>query len=236
MYSKIVESLYTRWSGQLGIKDKKVFERVADSVKTLITSEDQIPQFVEGAEAMLKMTQSEADKVRTELSARVKALEGEKAELEAKLTGKQPEEKPEKPAEQSDMAAAIAAAVADEMAKVVNPLKEELATFKAAKAKEDAVSALDKFVSEWDYAGGFPKERDLAKHIAMKVYKAGGEQMTGEQLIAAFRDEFDPAVKEKGVTDFSKPFKGDGGGESHSARFEAMAKRQSERQGAVAAE
>ncbi len=60
--------------------------------------------------------------------------------------------------------------------------------------------------------------------------------MTGEQLIAAFREEFDPAVKSKGVTDFSKPFQSDGaGGDNHKARFEEMAKRQEERQGAVAA-
>ena len=112
---------------------------------------------------------------------------------------------------------------------------EKLTVFETTRAKETAVAALDKFCADWDYAGGFPKERDEAKRIALKIYKAGGEQMNGEQLIAAFREEFDPAVKSKGVTDFSQPFKSDGGaGDNAQARFEAMAKRQQERQGAVA--
>lgn len=139
-----------------------------------------------------------------------------------------PDPKPETP----DIAALIEAA----LDKKLNPITERLNTFESTRAKETAVAALDKLCAEWDYAQGFPKERDEAKRIALKVYKAGGEQMTGEQLIAAFREEFDPAVKSKGVTDFSKPFQSDGaGGDNHKARFEEMAKRQEERQGAVAA-
>ncbi len=52
--------------------------------------------------------------------------------------------------------------------------------------------------------------------------------MTGEQLIAAFREEFDPAVKSKGVTDFSKPFQSDGAGgdnQKHASRRWLNAKR-----------
>ena len=127
-----------------------------------------------------------------------------------------PEPQPETP----DIAALIEAA----LDKKLNPITERLNTFESTRAKETAVAALDKFCNEWDYAGGFPKERDEAKRIALKVYKAGGEQMTGEQLIAAFREEFDPAVKSKGVTDFSKPFQSDGGAGGDDADFSAFDK------------
>ena len=192
----------------LGLAES-AFERVAAFGETFITSDEQIESFVKASEAMLKAEQSAADKVRTELNAKIKGLEGEKADLEAKLNGNnQPEPNPEpKPQDTPDIATIVAQAVAA----AINPLKEEMTAFKATRAKETAVAALDKFCADWDYAGGFPKERDEAKRIALKIYKAGGEQMNGEQLIAAFREEFDPAVKSKGVTDFSKPFKSDGG-------------------------
>lgn len=193
---------------QLGLSDS-AFERVATFGETFITSDEQIESFVKASEAMLKAEQSAADKVRTELNAKIKGLEGEKADLEAKLNGNNPPEpNPEpKPQDTPDIAAIVAQAVAA----AINPLQEKLTAFEATRAKETAVAALDKFCADWDYAGGFPKERDEAKRIALKIYKAGGEQMNGEQLIAAFREEFDPAVKSKGVTDFSKPFKSDGG-------------------------
>lgn len=230
MKQKIKEALITRWSNQLGIKDEKVFEGVATSVEPLITSDEQLTQFVEGAKDMLTQPQSYADKVRTELNAKLKEAESAKAELEAKLNGNQPnpEPKPETP----DIAALIEAA----LDKKLNPITERLDTFESARAKETAVAALDKLCAEWDYAQGFPKERDEAKRIALKVYKAGGEQMNAEQLIAAFREEFDPAVKSKGVTDFSKPFQSDGGagGDNRQAEFEAFAKRQEERMANVA--
>ena len=192
----------------LGLAES-AFERVAAFGETFITSDEQIESFVKAAEAMLKAEQSAADKVRTELNAKIKGLEGEKANLEAKLNGNNsPEPNPEpKPQDTPDIATIVAQAVAA----AINPLQEKLTAFEATRAKETAVAALDKFCADWDYAGGFPKERDEAKRIALKIYKAGGEQMNGEQLIAAFREEFDPAVKSKGVTDFPKPFKSDGG-------------------------
>lgn len=231
MKQKLLNALKEGYK-QLGLSES-AFERVAAFGETFITSDEQIESFVKAAEAMLRHEQSEADKVRTELNAKIKGLEGVKAELEAKLNGNQPNPEPKPQPEQPDIAAIVAQAVTAAVA----PLQEKLNAFETTRAKETAVAALDKLCAEWDYAQGFPKERDEAKRIALKVYKAGGEQMTGEQLIAAFREEFDPAVKSKGVTDFSKPFQSDGGtgGDSHKARFEEMAKRQEERQGAVAA-
>lgn len=207
MKQKLLNALKEGYKN-LGLAES-AFERVAAFGETFITSDEQIESFVKAAEAMLKAEQSAADKVRTELNAKIKGLEGEKADLEAKLNGNNPPEpNPEpKPQDTPDIATIVAQAVAA----AINPLKEEMTAFKATRAKETAVAALDKFCADWDYAGGFPKERDEAKRIALKIYKAGGEQMNGEQLIAAFREEFDPAVKSKGVTDFSKPFKSDDG-------------------------
>lgn len=207
MKQKLLNALKEGYKN-LGLAES-AFERVAAFGETFITSDEQIESFVKAAEAMLKAEQSAADKVRTELNAKIKGLEGEKADLEAKLNGNNPPEpNPEpKPQDTPDIATIVAQAVAA----AINPLQEKLTAFEATRAKETAVAALDKFCADWDYAGGFPKERDEAKRIALKIYKAGGEQMNGEQLIAAFREEFDPAVKSKGVTDFSKPFQSDDG-------------------------
>lgn len=208
-----------------GVSDEAI-GRVAALGATVNMNAEQIAAFVAAAEPMFKKEQSEADRVRTELNAKIKGLEGEKADLEAKLNGNQPPEpNPEpKPQDTPDIASIVAQAVAA----AINPLQEKLNAFETTRAKETAVATLDKFCADWDYAGGFPKERDEAKRIALKVYKAGGEQMNGEQLIAAFREEFDPAVKSKGVTDFSQPFKSDGGageGDADFSSFDRAAKK-----------
>lgn len=208
MKQKLLNALKEGYKN-LGLAES-AFERVAAFGETFITSDEQIESFVKAAEAMLKAEQSAADKVRTELNAKIKGLEGEKADLEAKLNGNQPPEvKPE-----DDKVPAWAQQLLEQnkaLAEQNKSFAEKLTAFETTRAKETAVAALDKFCADWDYAGGFPKERDEAKRIALKIYKAGGEQMNGEQLIAAFREEFDPAVKSKGVTDFSQPFKSDGG-------------------------
>lgn len=219
MKQKIKEAL-KQGHKKLGLSDE-VFERVAASVETFITDESAIEGFVnsESTLSLLRSYQSINDKVR-DLERFVPKPNNTPKVDEPDNGNNPPEPKPETP----DIAALIEAA-----------LDKRLNTFESARAKETAVAALDKLCAEWDYAQGFPKERDEAKRIALKVYKAGGEQMTGEQLIAAFREEFDPAVKSKGVTDFSKPFQSDGGaGDNHKARFERMAKRIEEQQGAVA--
>ena len=205
MKQKLLNALKEGYKN-LGLAES-AFERVAAFGETFITSDEQIESFVKAAEAMLKAEQSAADKVRTELNAKIKGLEGEKADLEAKLNGNQSTEvKPE-----DDKVPAWAQQLLEQnkaLAEQNKSFAEKLTAFETTRAKETAVAALDKFCADWDYAGGFPKERDEAKRIALKIYKAGGEQR-----IAAFREEFDPAVKSKGVTDFSKPFKSDGGAE-----------------------
>lgn len=187
---------------QLGIGDE-VFERVAASVETLITDESAIEGFVnsENTLNLLKSYQSVNDRLRAA------EAKNEPAPKPSDNGNNNPEPKPEPKPNTPDIADIVAKAVAA----AINPLQEKLTAFETTRAKETAVAALEKMCAEWDYAQGFPKERDEAKRIALKVYKAGGEQMNGEQLIAAFREEFDPAVKSKGVTDFSQPFKNDDG-------------------------
>lgn len=191
----------------LGLNDEAL-ERVATSVETLVTDETGLDAFVKNkaVEALMKFEQADADRKRTALK---KLGEGGK---QTAINGKQPDSDAQPTEPQGVDVDALLERLTAAIDAKLNPLQEELADFKAAKAKEDAVAALDNFVNGWDYAGGFPQERDLAKRVAMKVYRAGGEKMSGDELIAAFREEFDPAVKAKGVTDFTKPFKSDGGG------------------------
>lgn len=207
MKKKIKEALQ-QGHRNLGLSDE-VFERVAAFVETFITDEADIDKYVKSelVNSLLKFEQADADRKRAK-------REGEKKES---ANGNQsPEPKPEDdkvPAwaqlllEQNETLAEQNETLAEQN----KSFAEKLNAFETTRAKETAVAALNKFCNEWDYAGGFPKERDEAKRIALKLYKAGGEKMNGEQLIAAFREEFDPAVKDKGVTDFSKPFQSDGG-------------------------
>ena len=222
MKQKIKEAL-KQGHKKLGVSDE-VFERVAASVETFITDESQIDGFVQSENTLnlLKSYQSMADKVR-DYERHNKPQPNNTPNPNPSDPGNQPNPNPETP--KQDEVPSWAQTLIDSnnaQKEYIKTLSDELASIKAAKAKEDAVSALNNFVNDWDYAGGFPKERDLAKRVAMKVYKAGGEQMNGEQLIAAFREEFDPAVKEKGVTDFSQPFKGDGGGGEADADFSSF--------------
>ena len=225
MKQKIKEAVQ-QLNKTLGLSESTVDGLVAFAM-TVVKDESEIEGFVnsEAFKGLLKSYQSEADKVRTKTSDSKKAeYEAKIAELEAKLNGNNPPEpNPETKPQGLDVDALVGRLNAAWEQKL-QPLQEKLNAFETTRAKETAVAALDKLCAEWDYAQGFPKERDEAKRIALKVYKAGGEQMNAEQLIAAFREEFDPAVKDKGVTDFSKPFQSDGGaGTSESEKNAAFA-------------
>lgn len=219
MKQKLLAALEQRYCGAIGSKNE-IYEKVVTAYGNLITSEEQIPDIVAGVEPLLKTFQSVNDKLRA-----FENKQKPEPTPQPSDNGNQPNPNPEpKPQDTSDIAALIEAA----LDKKLNPITEKLNAFETTRAKETAVAALDKFCANWDYAGGFPKERDEAKRIALKIYKAGGEQMNGEQLIAAFREEFDPAVKSKGVTDFSQPFKSDGGageGDADFSSFDRAAKK-----------
>ena len=216
MKQKLLAALEQRYGGTLGSKNE-IYEKVVTAYGNLITSEEQIPDIVAGVEPLLKQYQSVNDKLRT--------LEKKNEPPKPSENGNQtnPEDKQDPPKDET--VPAWAQAIIDsnnELRESNKALSEKIAGFEAAKAKETAVAALDKFVGEWDYAKGFPSESELAKRIALKVYKAGGETMTGEQLIAAYREEFDPAVKAKGVMDFTKPFEASGGAGEEDADFSSF--------------
>lgn len=192
---------------QLGLSDS-AFERVATFGETFITSDEQIESFVKASEAMLKAEQSEADKVRTELNAKIKGLEGEKADLEAKLNGNNPPEpNPEpKPQDTPDIAAIVAQAVAA----AINPLQEKLNAFESAKTAEQAVKqAQEKFCAD-EWVNGYPELRDSAWAQSMRIYNRTGKSMTADELHTEAMEIFKPLAKAKGL-DISKPFQSDGG-------------------------
>lgn len=209
MKQKIQNALEQEYKKRLGLGEEAL-ERAATFGATFITSEDQIAAFVAAAEPMLKAEQSAADKVRTELSAKIKGLEGEKAELEAKLkNGNPPNPNPEppKPTEQPDFKAMLAEALAD----VVNPLKEELATFKATEAAKSALSAAEATFKSNDYVKKYADEAADAWDRAMEMYEATGKKWTAEELGEKAMGYFNNLVKRKGV-DTTKPFEGEGAG------------------------
>lgn len=191
----------------LGLAES-AFERVATFGETFIKSDEQIADFVAKALPMLKAEQSAADKVRTELNAKIKGLEGEKADLEAKLNGSKPEPNPEPKPQNSpaDMAKIIAEAVAN----AIKPISDELAGFKAEKTVNDTIAAVNTRIDAWGYGKGYPKEMEKARKNAMELYEAYGKKWTADELEAKIKEKFNQEVYDKGI-DTSKPFKSDGG-------------------------
>lgn len=229
MKQKLLNALKEGYKN-LGLAES-AFERVAAFGETFITSDEQIESFVKASEAMLKAEQSAADRVRTELNAKIKGLEGEKADLEAKLNGNNlPEVKPEPKPETPDIADIVAQAVAA----AINPLQEKLTAFETAKSAELAVRTAQENFGADEWVNGYPELKESAWAQAMRIYERTGKSMTADELQAEAMEIFKPLAKAKGL-DISQPFKSDGGvGDNLQSRFEAMAKRQEERQGAVA--
>lgn len=201
----------------LGLSDE-VFGRVASSVETFITDEDSLKAWVSNPKTLelLQSYQSAADKVRTELNAKIKTIEGERDELKAKLAGNKPEPQPEpnpNPEPQPNpQPTDIAAIVQQAVATAVAPLQEKLTAFETANTQKSAVAALDELKATWDYAKGYPTECEDAYERVMELYEVSGKKWTADELKAKFTEKFNKAVSKKGV-DTSKPFQGDGGGD-----------------------
>ena len=204
----------------LGLSDE-VFERVAQAAETFITDEAQIEPFVGGAKSMLQMYQSMADKVRTNLSEKIKGLEAEKAALEAKLkTEKETPEKeqdaPKSESEANDVN--LAELVSKAVAAAVEPLQSKLAAFENAETQKGAVAAAIAKIDAWDYAKAYPKERKRAQKSAMELYEAYGKKWSAEELEAKIREKFTDEVSDRGI-DVTKPIKGDAAGETAKIDF-----------------
>ena len=198
MKKKILDALKQGYK-KLGLAEE-AFERVAAFGETFITSEEQISDFVKMSESLLKAEQSAADRVRTELNAKIKELEGEKSSLEAKLKDVKVEEVVEEP-KGEDISEVISKAIAE----AIKPISDELSAFKLSQSQKSAVDALDSLKSTWDYAKGYPDESDDAYERVMELYEVSGKKWTAEELTSKFKEKFNKAVAKKGV-DTSKPF------------------------------
>lgn len=191
-----------------GVSDEAI-GRVAALGATVNMNAEQIAVFVAAAEPMFKKEQSEADRVRTELNAKIKGLEGEKADLEAKLNGNQPPEPNPEPKPQEnpvDMAKIIAEAVAN----AIKPISDELAGFKAEKTVNDTIATVNTRIDAWGYGKGYPKEMAKARTNAMELYEAYGKKWTADELEAKIKEKFNQEVYDKGL-DTTKPYDSDGG-------------------------
>lgn len=198
MKKKILDALKQGYK-KLGLAEE-AFERVAALGETFITSEEQIPDFVKMSESLLKAEQSAADRVRTELNAKIKELEGEKSSLEAKLKDVKVEEVVEEP-KGNDISEVISKAIAE----AIKPISDELSAFKLSQSQKSAVDALDSLKATWDYAKGYPDESEDAYERVMELYEVSGKKWTAEELTSKFKEKFNKAVAKKGV-DTSKPF------------------------------
>lgn len=235
MKQKIKEAVQ-QLNKTLGLSESTVDGLVAFAM-TVVKDESEIEGFVnsEAFKGLLKSYQSEADKVRTKTSDSKKAeYEAKIAELEAKLNGNNPPEpNPETKPQGLDVDALVERLNAAWEQKL-QPLQEKLNAFETAKTAELAVKqAQEKFGAD-EWVNGYPELRDSAWTQAMRIYDRTGKSMTADELHTEAMEIFKPLAKAKGL-DISKPFQSDGGsGDNAQARFEAMAKRQQERQGAVA--
>lgn len=195
------------------------FERVAALGETFIKSEEDIAAFVKNAEAILKAEQSAADKVRTELNVKIKALEGDKAELEAKLKGSQTPEPAKEPmaspatepatpvAEPSEKVPAWAQALIDSN----KSLSGEIAAMKAERSAKTALTNAEATFKNNDYVKKYSDEATDAWERAIEMYDATGKTWTAEQLQEKAMGYFNKSVSKKGV-DITKPFDGEGAG------------------------
>lgn len=217
MKQKIKEALQQRHKN-LGLSDE-VFERVAASVETFITDENQIDGFVQSENTLnlLKSYQSVNDKLR----AFENKQKNEPAPTPSEPGNPTPEPKPE-PSPQNnpvDMAKMIAEAVTV----AIKPISDELAGFKAEKTVNDTIAAVNTRIDAWGYGKEFPKEMEKARKNAMELYEAYGKKWTADELEAKIKEKFNQEVYDKGI-DTTKPYDSDGasGGEAELDMTEVM--------------
>lgn len=228
MKQKIKEALRQEYKSRLELDDERL-DGVAAFASTFVTEESKIEEFVknEATLAMLKSYQSVLDKDRAKRN---------KPEPTPKPSdnGNQPPEPNPEPKPQGIDVDALVDRLNAAWEQKLQPLQEKLNAFETAKTAEQAVKqAQEKFGAD-EWVNGYPELRDSAWAQAMRIYDRTGKTMTADELHTEAMEIFRPLAKAKGL-DISKPFQSDGGaGDNAQARFEAMAKRQQERQGAVA--
>lgn len=196
---------------KLGLSDD-VFERVASSVETFIKDENALKAWVSSPSTLelLQSYQSNADKIRTELNAKITTIEGEKAALEAKLKEitpnpptPTPTEEPSKPTLDN-----LSELIAKQVSEAISPLMTKLNEFETGQNQKNAVAALDTFKSTWDYAKGYPSESEDAYERVVELYEAGGKKWTGEELTSKFKEKLNKSLLKRGI-DTAKPYQSD---------------------------
>ena len=193
---------------KLGLSDD-VFERVASSVETFIKDENALKAWVSSPSTLelLQSYQSNADKIRTELNAKITTIEGEKAALEAKLkeitpTPPTPTPTVEPPKPTLDNLSEL---IAKQVSEAISPLMTKLNEFETGQNQKNAVAALDAFKSTWDYAKGYPSESEDAYERVVELYEAGGKKWTGEELTSKFKEKLNKSLLKRGI-DTAKPY------------------------------
>jgi hypothetical protein len=218
MKTKIKAALQQAYKN-LGITDEEVFERVASAAETFIKEEAGIENFVKGAEPMLKLYQSQADKIRGEYSVKLKDSEGKLKESGDKL--KESEDKLKalelKAKELEDKLAGgnggdknIEDIVKAAVSAAVTPLQEKLAAFETEKSILNVTSKAKETFYANDWAKKDKEVADDAWERAFELYTATGSKLTDEELAANAKGYFDKAMAKKGF-DTSKPFEGGDG-------------------------
>lgn len=212
MKQKIKEALQLTYKS-LGLNEE-VFEWVATSAETF-TTEDNLSNFVDGAEGLLKHYQSIVDKGRREASdekKRADDLATKLAEAEAKLktqgdgnNGNGNTQEPTTPD--------IAKLLDEKLSALVQPLKDELANIKHTRSAEDAFNLAKTNFFGNDYAKKYTDERDQAWERAVEINDLTGKKMTAEELQTKAMGYFNNLVSKKGV-DTSKPFESEGNAET----------------------
>lgn len=230
MKQKIKEALRQEYKSRLELDDDRL-DGVAAFASTFVTDESKIEEFVknEATLAMLKSYQSVLDKDRA------KRNKPEPTPKPSDNGNNPPEPNPEP--EKIDIEAIINAAVAKQKAesdKTIEALASRITEFESKQAAKDVMMSFQEKLSKDSYVNGFPKQKANALKFLMRDYERGGNAMTEKELQDGFSEYFNAFVDSKG-NDGHRPFQSDGGaGDNAQTRFEAMAKRQQERQGAVA--
>lgn len=193
---------------KLGLSDD-VFERVASSVETFIKDENALKAWVSSPSTLelLQSYQSNADKIRTELNAKITTIEGEKAALEAKLKEITPNPPTPTPTVDSPKPTLdnLSELIAKQVSEAISPLVTKLNEFETGQNQKNAVAALDTFKSTWDYAKGYPSESEDAYERVVELYEAGGKKWTGEELTSKFKEKLNKSLLKRGI-DTAKPY------------------------------
>ena len=193
---------------KLGLSDD-VFERVASSVETFIKDENALKAWVSSPSTLelLQSYQSNADKIRTELNAKITTIEGEKAALEAKLKEITPNPETPTPTVEPPKPTLdnLSELIAKQVSEAISPLMTKLNEFETGQNQKNAVAALDTFKSTWDYAKGYPTESEDAYERVVELYEAGGKKWTGEELTSKFKEKLNKSLLKRGI-DTAKPY------------------------------